>query len=176
MSNIDYNLVWNIAVVFISPFIYFAINNFLDSRKKLISHYGHIGVFKLHNGDNVFTHSVVIRNNSHKPITGIRLWHNVLPESVDVYPKNIEYSKTDKEIIIPKLVGKEEITFSYLYFPPITYDQINKSIKSDSGFVKHIETIIVPKVPKWLIFTIYFLMTIGLITTIYFFFQLLKTI
>ena len=73
MHNIDYNLVWNIAAVVIGPIIYFGVSNFNDSRRKLISHYGHIRVFKLKNREDVLTHSVVIRNNGYKPITGIKL-------------------------------------------------------------------------------------------------------
>ena len=38
-----------------------------------------------------------------------------------------------REIVIPTLVPGEQITVSYLYFAPVTFDQINAGIRSRKG-------------------------------------------
>jgi hypothetical protein len=39
-----------------------------------------------------------------------------------------------QDIVIPKLISGEQVTISYLYFPPMTFDQVNDGIKCDQGF------------------------------------------
>ena len=46
-----------------------------------------------------------------------------------------------QEILFPSLVPNEQVTVSYLYFPPATWDQINVGVKSDEGFAKVIRVI-----------------------------------
>ena len=166
-----FNVVYGVAIIFIGCHI----TDFHNSRKKLISHYGHVGVFKLKSGQNVYTHSVIVSNIGYRPIENVKLGHTVLPENIDIYPQ-IEYiiSNNGKEILIPKLVGKEQVTISYLYFPPVTYKDINSYIKSDSGFAKEIDTVLLPKVSKWKIYIIYFLIMMGTASIIYLIYQFLK--
>lgn len=172
MINIDWSIVTNIIAPTIALFFGYILNYFCSSRKRLVCYYGNIGVFTLKiNNTVVHTHSVIISNTGHRPIENIRLGHDVFPDNIDIYPaldyKIVNMPNNSKDILIPKLVGKEQVTISYLYFPPVTYDNINTYIKSDSGYAKKIDTIIVAKVPKWLIFVIYTLMGIGIITLFY---------
>ena len=55
-----------------------------------------------------------------------------------------------QEILFPSLVPNEQITVSYLYLPPVTWDQINLGVKSDEGFAKVIRVIPMRLYPKWL--------------------------
>jgi hypothetical protein len=43
-----------------------------------------------------------------------------------------------QDIVIPKLIPGEQVTISYLYFPPMTFDQVNDGIKCDQGFAQAI--------------------------------------
>ncbi len=57
-----------------------------------------------------------------------------------VYP-DIDYKIENlpggsKDIIIPRMTPKKEITISYLYFPPTTYNQISTTVESDAGPAK----------------------------------------
>jgi hypothetical protein len=54
-----------------------------------------------------------------------------------------------KEIFLPILVPSEQITLSYLYFPPTTYTDINIYVKSDEGFAQEIKVIPAPSFPSW---------------------------
>ena len=54
-----------------------------------------------------------------------------------------------KEIVIPTLVPSEQITISYLYFPPLTVAQVNGGIKSDQGFAHQIPVLLQRQYPKW---------------------------
>lgn len=175
MYNVDWDLVFKVINGVATLFIAGYVTDFHNSRKKLISHYGHVGVFKLKTEENVYTHSVIVSNIGYKPIENVKIGHNFLPENIDIYPP-VEYSISNngKEILIPKLVGKEQITISYLYFPPITYKEINAYIKSDSGFAKEIDTILLPKVSKWKIRVVCFLMMMGCASIIYLIYQFLK--
>jgi hypothetical protein len=72
-----------------------------------------------------------------------------------------------KEILIPTLVPGEQITISYLYFPPIVWKDINTYIKSDERFAKRIEVLLTPVQPKWVKAVAGILLLIGLIASVY---------
>lgn len=174
--TIDWNffisLGWPIVLLFIGALI----NHLLEKRERLIAYLGHISSFKLNpaEGQNepawIYTHSVIVRNNGSKTAENIRLGHAYLP-NVTINP-DIQYKINDlpsggKEILIPKLVPKKEITISYLYYPPTTWDKINTHLESDNGPIKVVRVLLQIQPPKWLIRMIFFLMLVGLIGVIY---------
>ena len=54
------------------------------------------------------------------------------------------------EILIPQMVRSEQITISYLYQPPLTFDQVNTYAKSDEGFAKITPMVVVaPQSRLW---------------------------
>ena len=55
-----------------------------------------------------------------------------------------------REILFPSLVPGEQVTVSYLYFPPVIWDQVNRSVKSDEGLAKVIQVIPMKQYPQWL--------------------------
>lgn len=121
-------------------------------------------------GSWVYTHSVIVRNTGSKTATNIRLGHNILPH-VTINP-DIDYSIRDlpgggKEIVIPRLVPKKEVTVSYLYFPPITWDRINTYLETDNGPIKVVQVLLQIQPPKWLLRIIWVVLIIGLIGIAY---------
>jgi len=104
------------------------IKYYTEEKSKLISFVGHVSAFTLQDEQktNVFSHSIIVRNAGRKTAKNIRLGHNILPENVKIYPE-VQYTKEitpsgSSEIVIPALVPKEQITISYLYFPPTTWN------------------------------------------------------
>ena len=99
---------------------------YTEEKSKLVSYIGHISAFTLRDEQktNVFTHSIIVHNAGRKSARNVRLSHNVLPLNITIYPP-VQYSiernpEGSGEIVIPVLVPKEQITISYLYFPPVT--------------------------------------------------------
>lgn len=169
---IDWNVVAIIAAPTIALFIGAALNRALERRVRLTAYYGHVSSFTVRkeNPFPVFTHSIVIRNVGRKTANNVRLGHNTLPD-YQIFP-SIEYSEVKlagggKEILIPTLVPGEQITISYLYFPPIVWKDINTYIKSDEGFAKRIEVLLTPVQPKWVKAVVGILLLIGLIASVY---------
>ena len=120
---------------------------------------------------------MVIRNAGRRPAHNLRIGHTVLPE-FQIYPK-VQYEIVDlpdggKEIVLPILVSKEQITISYLYFPPLTWNQINTYFKADEGFAKTVTMILTPMISKWAKAILFVILIVGLITIIYLFVLLIK--
>ena len=123
------------------------------------------------------THSIIIQNNGRKSAKNIRVAHNVLPE-FSVYP-DVQYESNDlpqggKEIIFPILIPKGELTITYLYYPPTTYNQILTTIGSDEGAAKIIDVWQVRKLSKVITALIGFLMVIGSISIVYILFVIIR--
>lgn len=136
----DVDLIIKIAMPILTLFIGVAINRFLRNREQLITHLGHIASHKWELKEDgqepasVNTHSVILRKSGNKAAKNVRTGHNFLT-SFNAYPV-IEYSVNDlpggdKELLFPILTPKKEITISYLYFPPYTWEKINTHIESD---------------------------------------------
>ena len=94
-----------------------------------------------------------------------------MPEHFQLYPAiahTVERNPGDiAEIIIPKLVPNEQVTISYLYFPPVLWNQINAYTKSDEGFAKIMSVLPTPQYPKWIYRGLWFLMLVGAVALIY---------
>lgn len=175
--NINWDLLLKIVMPIATLFLGAWLKNLFESKEKLIAHYGHVSSFKLKtdspetNGSWVYTHSVIIKNTGRKTATNVRLGHTNLPLNLIVQP-DIEYSIKDlpgggKELLIPSLTPKKEITVSYLYFPPLTYNQINSHIESDFGPAKIVNVLLQPVISKWLSRLVLALVSLGVISAIY---------
>ncbi|GBE16211.1 hypothetical protein BMS3Abin15_00023 [bacterium BMS3Abin15] len=155
------------------------IKHYTERRSKLVSFIGHISSFTL-SGENqtlIFTHSIVVRNAGRKSANNVRVGHNFLPPNIQIYP-SIKHSIEENpgscaEIIFPILVPKEQVTISYLYFPPVTWDQVNAYTKSDDGFAKNIDVIPMPQPSKLVIAIVWLLMFIGASFVVYWLIKLL---
>jgi hypothetical protein len=177
--NVDWHAVINIAMPIITLFIGAWVNRRFENRPILISYYGHVSAFRTAQpgGPQLFvnTHSVVLRNTGRRSATNVRLRHNVLPEftiwpalqhHVEDLPNN-----SGREVVIPTLVPGEEVTVSYLYFPPLLFNEINSGIRSDQGFAREIRVLLQRQYPHWFNASVVMLMLVGLISLCYLLFQ-----
>ena len=102
--------------------------------------------------------------------TNVRLHHGVLP-AFNIYPMLPNHVDTlpdgSQDIVIPTLVPAQEITVSYLYFPPLTFDRVNAGIRSDQGFAQAIPVLLQRQYPSWLNRLAAGFMLAGLIAVVY---------
>jgi hypothetical protein len=171
---VDWSVVATVATPLIALVAGAAINRALESRPKLVTYLGHVSAHRVQPESgtpyDIFTHSVVLRNSGRRPATNVRLAHPYLP-NFSVLPR-VAYRVDDlpgggKEIVIPTLVPKEQVTVSYLYFPPITWSQINGPIKSDEGMDRVLQVLPTQQYPMWFNLLAAGLMLSGLITIAY---------
>src|SRR5437867_3125648 len=133
----------DLAVKIVVPLGALVLGKYLDrwltKRPKLISYLVHTSAFTLR-GDTpgtFHTHAIVVRNVGRMAANNVRIGHFVLPEHFQLFPSiSHTVERNVGEIIIPKLVPDEQITVSYLYFPPLLWSQIHAYTKSDEGFAK----------------------------------------
>jgi hypothetical protein len=155
------------------------VRHYTERRAKVISYLGHVSSFTLQNDQRtpVFTHSVIVRNAGKKAAQNVRLGHNILPRNMTILPKvqyRIEESPEGaSEIVVPILVPKEQITISYLYFPPVTWDQVNTYTKFDEGLAKIINVIPMPQPPKWALILVWTLIFVGASLVLYWLMRLI---
>ena len=155
------------------------LDRWLTKRPKLISYLGHASAFTLR-GDNpatVHTHAIVVRNAGRVAATAVRIGHNILPDNYQLYPSvphTVERVEGGiAEIVIPRLVPDEQVTISYLYFPPLLWSQIHAYVKSDEGFAKVLNVLPTPQYPKWLFRGIWALVFVGAMSVLYFVVELI---
>ncbi|HXN22853.1 MAG TPA: hypothetical protein VOA41_08950 [Candidatus Dormibacteraeota bacterium] len=182
MTNTDWKIVvgavWSVALLFIGPWV----SHLYEKRGKLISYFGHVSSFRTTPPGGapivVNAHSVILYNAGRKAATNVRLRHLVLPDFT-IFPGvlySVENLPTgEREIVIPTLVPKEQITVSYLYFPPVTYEQVNAGIRFDEGFAQAIPVLLQRRYPKWFNFLVGSLMLIGVLTVLHIVYHLVLT-
>ncbi len=170
----DWNVVATVAAPIIALFVGFWVNRRFESRPILISYFSHVSAFRhIPEGGTtlqVNTHSVVLRNIGLLSATNVRLHHANLP-NFNIWPVVVYNVETlpdgSQDIVIPTLIPGEEITVSYLYFPPLVVDQVNAGIKCDQGFAKQITVLLQRQYPRWFNRTVIVLFLIGVITVFY---------
>ena len=171
---IDWVVVATIAAPIITLFIGVWVNRHFENRPILLSYFSHISAFQFTPPGGqpvqVNTHSVVLKNTGRRSATNVRLSHNVLPD-FSIWPA-LGYRVEDlpggsREIVIPTLVPREEVTVSYLYFPPLTADQINAGIKSEQGFARTIPVLLQRQYPQWFNLTAAGFILVGIVALLY---------
>ena len=177
---VDWQILTNIAAPMLALVFGVWINRRFENRPVLLSHWGHASSFNYQQGDGttgvVNTHSVVIRNAGRRAATNVRLSHNVLPANFNIWPA-VEYQVKDvpnsgADIVIPKLVPGQHLTISYLYFPPVTYADVNAGVRSDEGFATQIPVLLQPEHPKWRRVVERMLIFLGMVSLIYALFEI----
>lgn len=171
---IDWNAVATVAAPIIALFVGVWVNRRFESRPKLISYFSHVSAFRhIPEGGEplqVNTHSVVLRNTGRRSATNVRLHHANLP-NFNIWPVVVHNIETlpdgSQDIVIPALIPGEEITVSYLYFPPLVAGQINAGIKCDQGFANQITVLLQRQYPRWFNRTVIVLFFVGVVTVCY---------
>jgi len=163
----DPDLFAKLAAPILSLVVGAVFKHYTEARSRVVSFIGHVSAFTLQDEQHtvVHTHSVVVRNAGRKAASNVRLVHGVLPLNITVYPPvkhSIERNPDNSgEIVIPALVPKEQVTVSYLYFPPLLWNQINLTTKSDDGFAKIINVMPMPQPSKGVIALVWALVFVG---------------
>lgn len=172
--SVEWNALATIAAPVITLFFGVWVNRKFESRPILISYFGHISSFRSTPPDrdpvHVHTHAVVLRNAGRRAATNVRLHHAVLPD-FSIWP-SIDYRTEElpdgtRDIVIPTLVPGEEVTVSYLYFPPLTAAGVNAGIKCDQGFAQQIPVLLQRQYPKWFNRSVAALLFIGIVAVLY---------
>jgi hypothetical protein len=177
---IDFSLFGRIAEALVIAVLGMFVGRAIERRPRVIVFYGHVGAFQLQPsgqlpGGGVHTHSVVIKNTGKLAARNVRLPHRLAltpPLNFSVDPPN-DFTRTPlagggEQIIFPVLVPGQQVTISYLYFPPLTYGQINLPISSDEGMARVLNVLPTPQRPKWLRTIFQVLAFIGAVTVVYF--------
>src|SRR5690606_23086430 len=151
-----------------------AFTRVVEGRARLIVYYGHASSFRVSTDAEAFfihTHSVVVRNSGRRVANNVRLGHAVLPINYNLYPDTrydlVELPAGSKEIVIPQLLPGEQITVSYLYYPPLTWDQTNSYVKSDEGGARVITMLPQQQYPRWFNAMAAAMMIAGVVATTY---------
>ena len=168
---------WNVVATLVAPvvalFVGAALDRYLLKRPKVVSYLGHVSGITFNRGDSpitVNTHSVVIRNAGQSNAKFIRLGHRVLPD-FQIYP-DIDYQVKElpgggKEIVIPQLAAQRQVMITYLYFPPLTWDQVNSYSESDDGPVKIVNVLPTVQLPRWIRMALWVLTAYGTLAVLY---------
>jgi hypothetical protein len=169
---LDYNLIKDILIPSIAICSSIILTVWYKDRFNLLVYYHHVSAFLANNTGtniNIHTHSIILKNNGNKICKNIRLGHKILP-NVSIFPdtdfKIIRNPGGTSEILIPSLIPKEQLYISYLYFPPVTYDQINTYVKSDEGFAKVVNVELMKVYPKFLNYLNILFLSIGILFSI----------
>ena len=124
----------------------------------------------------VNTHTIVVRNAGRKPAHNVRIGHERFPALYQVIPP-VQHTKIpgqheSAEILLPILVAKEQVTISYLYFPPLYYNNIHSYVKSDEGMAKFVNVFPNERPSRTVISSVFVLAALGLSLTMYWLFVL----
>ncbi|TAL96063.1 MAG: hypothetical protein EPN73_11045 [Paraburkholderia sp.] len=119
----------------------------------------------------VHVHAVVIRNMGKETAFNVRVGHSARVASYVIDPRvkhDVDFSRQDGwEILIPALVPSEQITISYLYFPPVFWNAVNTYVKSDEGLAKVLNVLPTPRPPRWAVAVAFAFFYIGIAATVY---------
>lgn len=168
----------NVYAVFLAPivalFVGAALNHIIRSRPRVTTYLSHTSAHRIPLQDgqflDVYTHSIVLKNSGRKAAKNVRIGHTTLPNYNVIPQVNFtaeELPDGGSDIVIPTLVPGEQITVSYLYYPPTTWRDINTSVKSDEGFAKVLNVLPMVQFPKWFNAIMAALILVGLSTLLY---------
>jgi hypothetical protein len=152
----------------------FYLNKLLKDRPKLVTYLVHATQIQLRSNGQpsqtpgpqlVNTHTIVVANVGRETATRVRVTHGVFPVNYAVYP-DVPHEIRDtpsggKEILFDTVVPGEQLTISYLYFPPLVYSQVIGTVRSDESLARVLRAIPTPQAPKWVVRVIAVLAGVG---------------
>lgn len=157
--------------------ISFALKRHFEEKPKLITYIIHADAVSVGGDANssesiVNTHVVVVRNAGKKAAKNVRIGHYELPPGFKVSPPlaySIARPPTGKaaEILIPTLSPNDQVVITYMYLPPLTWNQISAYAKSDEGSARGVKVISTPRPPKYAVGFLLFMAFIGASTVTY---------
>jgi hypothetical protein len=169
----DTEVIAKLAAPIITAVVGFILKAYFEAKPKLVTYLVHASAIPLHdeNKTDVNTHSIVVRNAGKKTANNVRIGHNILPRSFQLYPQLtheiITGPNDSAEILIPTLVPGEQVSISYLYFPPVVWGQVHSYCKSDEVNAKYLNVAPSPQLSKMQLAAIWSLIFIGASTVVY---------
>ncbi len=170
---LDFEVIAKLVSPLVAALLGAIIKRYFEAKPKLISYLIHSSAIPLNDEKNtqVNTHCIVVRNAGKKTAHNVRIGHNFLPKGFQIFPPLsytvLESSNGAAEILIPTLVPNEQVSISYLYFPPLIWSQVNSYTKSDEGLANIINAIPTPQPPRLVVLAVWLLMFIGASTLVY---------
>jgi hypothetical protein len=172
--KVDWLVVATIAGPVVAAFLGAWLERLLASRPRVVSYLAHSSAVDVQPTEGprfaVHTHAIVVRNAGRRAATNIRLGHTFLP-NFSVYPavpfERIDTAGDGVELLFNRLVPQEQITVSYLYYPPVTWQQINSYTKFDEGFARIMTVLPTPQPPRWVTRIAWFFIIMGIIASLY---------
>lgn len=185
---VDASLVWGIVEKMAIAAVGYAFRYFFERRTRLVVFFSHVGEFHLAptptvpNGTTVHTHAVELRNAGRLPAHNVRVPHRfaVGPGGVNVslFP-NLPYTTNTlanggEEIQIDVLTPQQQVTLSYLYFPPLTFNQIHEPIRCDEMMARQVSVLPTIVYPRWVRGIAWGVLLVGFVTTFYLLAELVR--
>lgn len=178
--EIDFGIAAKVLSPILAAIIATVTKWYLDGRPRLTTYLVHASAIPLPaqqgGAQQVNTHTVVVANTGKKTAHNIRVGHTYLPPSHQVWPPVTHTISTSPsggaEIHIPTLVPGEQVFISYLYFPPVTWQQVNAYAKSDECMARAITVIPSPQLNKLILAALWAVLFVGASTLIYWLFLL----
>jgi hypothetical protein len=176
---IDFSLAARVGENVLIFFIGWILNRVVERRVRLNVFYGHVGAFRMTPPNAppapIHTHTVVIWNTGRLAAHNVRVPHRGLLKPAGIHVSvqpGINYSENvlpgdQDELLFPILLPKQQVTISYLYFPPITFQNINLAISSDEGVATALNVLPTPQMSRWVRIGILFLTAVGIGTLLY---------
>ncbi len=112
-------------------------------------------------------HSIVVANTGKKTATGVRVSHRIqgnLPAHTIFPPTQYSIQNNPEgypEIVFPTLVAKQQVTISYIYFPPLYIGQILGDVLSNEGMGKILQVVPKPRPNRYASVAIWVLAGVG---------------
>ena len=178
---VDVALAWSVAEKVLLVVVGVLAARFVERRPRLNVYYGHVGVFQIPSTTpgggllGIHTHTVVLRNAGRLPAHNVRVPHRGSLEAHNIHVSvdtGVNHTSNilpggEEEIVFPTLVPGQQVTLSYLYFPPITWNEINLPISSDEGMAKQVNVLPTVQLPRWLRGILWGLIVVGTATLLY---------
>lgn len=170
----DYEVLAKIISPLLTAIVVAIVKKYMEAKPKLLNYLIHASAIPLNDQANtiVNTHSIVVRNSGKKTANNVRIGHNYLPQGFQVFPmvqyEVIKAENGSAEIVIPNLVPNEQVTISYLYFPPTLWTATNSYCKCDETMAEYINVVPAKQLNKFQYYFLSALVFIGSASLIYF--------
>ncbi|MHB1205344.1 MAG: hypothetical protein ACYCZX_07240 [Rhodospirillaceae bacterium] len=175
---IEWGTVWEVSKILLAAIVGAIVKDLLERRPRLVTYLVHSAAVPLQpNPQNptaprttVHTHSIVVRNAGRSAATNVRVSHGVLPRDFAVYPATdfaTQEFQGGADIVFQRLVPGQQITITYVYFPPVLWSQVNTTVRSDEGFAKVQSVLPTLQLPKGQQQAVAAILLVGFVTLIY---------
>ena len=167
----DWNLFVKIGGPVLGAIVGVLLDRWLERKPRVVAFFAYAtAVYLSEQKTTVHTHSMVIRNAGRKTATNLRVGHQYLPD-FSVYP-SVDYKVETlpdgtKEMVFSQLVPEQQLTLSYLYFPPLLFSGVHTRISHDDGFAKVIRVLPTIQLSRMVRYVLLSFMGLGVITAFY---------